>query len=125
MYDVSIRKTVLERISAGESLRDIAKSEGMPEKTTILRWVSEDTEFRDQYARAMLVRADIKFMELDEVADEAANAESAVRVNGLRLKADNIKWQLARMNPKKYGDRLETTLKGDPENPVLVRVSFG
>lgn len=115
----------MERISAGESLRDIAKSEGMPEKTTILRWVSEDTEFRDQYARAMLVRADIKFMELDEVADEAANAESAVRVNGLRLKADNIKWQLARMNPKKYGDRLETTLKGDPENPVLVRLSFG
>ena len=48
--------------------------------------------------------------ELDDVSEQAVNAETAVQVQGLRLKADNIKWTLGRMNPKKYGDRTEVAI---------------
>lgn len=33
-------------------------------------------------------------------------AESAVKVAGLRLKVDTLKWKLGKMNPKKYGDKI-------------------
>ena len=52
------------------------------------------------------------FEELDDVSEEAVKAETAVEVAGLRLKADNIKWKLARMNAKKYGDKLQTEHSG-------------
>ena len=35
-----------------------------------------------------------------------------------RLQVDARKWNAARMAPKKYGDRSETTHKGDPMAPV-------
>lgn len=71
----------------------------------MMRWLGEHEKFRENYARAMEWRAEGKFDELDDVSDEACRAESPVAVMGLKLKADNIKWQLARMNAKKYGDR--------------------
>ena len=74
--------------------------------------------FREQYARAFQLRADAKFEELDDVSDEAVNADSAVQVQGLRLKADNIKWQLARMNAKKYGDKVTAELTGANGGPI-------
>jgi hypothetical protein len=63
-----------------------------------MRWAAEDESFREQYTRATILRADAKFEELDEVSEEALVAETAVQVQGLRLKSDNIKWQVARMN---------------------------
>ena len=63
---------------------------------------------------------------LDDVSEQAVKAETAVEVAGLRLKADNIKWKLARMNAKKYGDRLQNEHSG-PEGgniPVSLAVSF-
>jgi hypothetical protein len=59
------------------------------------------------------MRADVYFDRLDDVSDEAVEADSGIKVQGLRLKADNIKWQLARMAPKKYGDKLDLNHSGE------------
>ena len=91
----------------GESLRAICRTEGFPSHSTVMDWVNADAGFADHYARAKDERADLYFDRLDDVSTEAEQAETAVKVAGLRLKADNIKWQLARMAPKKYGDKLE------------------
>lgn len=96
---------VFERMARGESLRKACEAEGLCSPTVLL-WANEDAAIADQYTRAMLARADAKFEELDDVSEEAKTAQSAVEVQGLRLKADNIKWQLARMNARKYGDKL-------------------
>lgn len=109
---------ICERMAGGTSLRAILAEEGMPGYSTVMTWLNERPLFRDNYAHAILMRAEVKFHELDDVSEEAVMAETAVQVNGLRLKADNIKWQLARMNSKKYGDR--TTLAGDPDAPLQV-----
>lgn len=106
---------VCARISAGESLRKACEAVGAV-RPTVLLWIDESSEFADQYARAMVSRADAQFEELDEVSEQALTAESAVEIQGLRLKADNIKWQIARMNARKYGDKM--TVAGDPEAPL-------
>ena len=121
MYPQSIRADILAEIATGRSLRSVCRDEGMPSIRQVMVWLDEDEEFAQQYARAMLVRADVKFDELDEVSQKAEDCESAVKVAGLRLKADNIKWQLARMNAKKYGDRTTTEVNGD----INLKHAFG
>jgi hypothetical protein len=54
----------------------------------------------------MAIRAECKFDELDDVSALAVSAETAIQVAGLRLKADNIKWQIVKILPKKYGEKL-------------------
>lgn len=104
---MDVKTEIIRRMSGGESLRAICRDEGMPAHSTVLDWVNADAAFADQYARARDERADVYFDRLDEVSEAAENAPDAVKVAGLRLKADNIKWQLARMAPKRYGDKLE------------------
>jgi len=85
----------------------------------------EDQQFGEQYARAREAGAELIFDDLDEVSEQAATAENAVEVAGLRLKADNIKWKLARMAPKRFGDKQSLDVNGkldvtlfDPEQAM-------
>lgn len=102
-----VQQDIIRRMCEGESLRSVCRSVGMPAPSTVILWVNTDSAFAEQYARAREERADVYFDRLDDVSDDAVTAETAVQVAGLRLKADNIKWQLAKMAPKKYGDKLE------------------
>lgn len=104
---MDIKTEIIRRMSAGESLRAICRDDGFPDPATIIKWTAADDVFAQQYAHARDERADVYFDRLDEVSEAAENAPDAVKVAGLRLKADNIKWQLARMAPKRYGDKLE------------------
>ena len=108
MFSQDKADAICAALSGGESLRSAAVSQGISCPTFLL-WCNDRPVLAEQYARATRARADLKFEELDDVSEEAANADSAVKIQGLRLKADNIKWQLARMNSRKYGDKIETT----------------
>ena len=111
---------ICERIADGESVRQIAADAEMPAKSTIFKWLADHEEFSDQYARACETRADEIFDEIFDIADNAENdwmERSEKRgggweINGehiqrSRLRIDARKWALARMNPKKYGDRIQ------------------
>lgn len=73
---------------------------------TLLLWVSEDEKLAEQYARARESLLDWQAAELDDIGEEAAEADNAVKIAGLRLKSDNRKWLLSKLAPKKYGDKL-------------------
>lgn len=122
---------ILDRISKGESLRQILpyenRIESLPHIGTFLRWVSDDVKLSEQYARAMEIRSDIIFEEILEIADDGTNdymtivkgheeyeVENKELVNRSKLRVDARKWILARMQPKKYGDKVfsETKLTG-------------
>lgn len=111
---------VCEHVANGDSLRSFCAAEGLAYRT-VLDWIERDETRTAHYARARESRADLVFDALDDVSEAAVTAENAVQVAGLRLKADNIKWKLARMAPKKYGEKLE--LAGDPQAPI--RHEFG
>lgn len=92
-------------IANGDSLRSWCIKNGFDKQTT-RNWIDADSARTSHYAHARDDRADAVFDSLDGVSDQAVTAETAVEVAGLRLKSDNIKWKLARMNAKKYGDKL-------------------
>lgn len=101
---------MLGEMAQGDSMRAVCARHQVS-LTTFFDWVSSE-EWAEHYARAREARADVKFEELEDVSEQAVTAESAVEVAGLRLKADNIKWMLGKMAPKRYGDKTQTELTG-------------
>jgi len=107
----------------------------MPTAATVCNWLLDEGkgEFFEQYARARAIQADLKFEEIQEIADDGSNDWMETRdeenpgwkfngehVQRSKLRVDTLKWRLARMNSKKYGDKSETTHKGDPSAPVAL-----
>ena len=90
----------------------------MPHPATICRWLEANESFREQYARARELQADILAAETLTIAD-ATEEGVIVRIdkdgNELterrdmtehrRLKIDARKWYASKLAPKKYGDR--------------------
>jgi hypothetical protein len=126
-FSEAIADLVCEGIADGRSLRAIAQDEGMPARSTIFKWLSQNPSFADQYARAREVQADVIFEEILEIADDGRNDtytddEGRQRTDHdviarSRLRVDARKWMAGKLRPKKYGDKLE--LSGDPENPLV------
>ncbi len=98
---------ICERVADGVSLRKVcAADDTLPDRRTVLRWLAKDEheEFRRQYARAQDERADFYFEETMEISDDVGAGRDDIAK--ARLRVDTRKWVCARMNPKKYSDRL-------------------
>jgi len=116
-----IKAKICALVASGLSLAKICSDEEIGVGySTVFTWLRDDAEFQEHYARAREDRADVMFDELDDVSEAAQNAATAVEVAGLRLKADNIKWKLARLNAKKYGDRTQIDANVKAELQVSV-----
>ena len=109
-FTKTLADDICERIANGESLRNICRDKSMPDKTTVLRWVDDNNDFCDQYARACARREDSFFDDLIEIADSVT--ADAAEVAKARVQIDARKWVLSRMNPKKYGDRVQQEVSG-------------
>ena len=121
-FSPELTETICLRIAEGESLRSVCRDDNMPDKATVLRWLKVHDEFRDQYTLARELQADHFADEMIEIADDATNdwmerkrKDGSVEtvfdnehVQRSKLRVDARKWLMARMAPKKYGDR--TTL---------------
>ena len=92
----------LRETADGKSMREICRQAGMPTRWQIQELLRNDETFASHYARACMMRADEIFDEIFEIADSATQEN----VNAARLQVDTRKWSLARMNPRKYGDKL-------------------
>lgn len=117
------------RISGGDSVRTICDAQDMPAKATIFRWLRDHEQFRDQYELACKARCEALGEDLLEIADDGSNdwmvrndennpgwVANGEHIQRSRLRVDTRKWILSRLLPKKYGDRLDTTLKGPGED---------
>lgn len=102
-FSETLAAELLRRLMVGESLRQICVDDAMPARSTIYLWLAENPSFSDQYARAREIQADHIFDEMFDIADR----DDAEGVSRDRLRIDTRKWALARMMPKKYGDKLE------------------
>lgn len=109
-FSQTLADDICARIANGESLRNICRDKSMPDKTTVLRWVDDNNDFCDQYARACARREDSFFDDLIEIADSVT--ADAAEVAKARVQIDARKWVLSRMNPKKYGDRVQQEVSG-------------
>ncbi len=114
---------ICEQLAQGQSLRQIARMDGMPDRSTILRWVDKSQDFRDQYARAREAGLDAMADEIVEIADDGTGDEwtddngvehvNSDVINRSRLRVDTRKWIMSKLAPKKYGDRVDHAVTGD------------
>lgn len=108
-YTKDTADKICEKISGGLSLRAICAEAGMPARGTVYRWLIENADFQDQYARARDKQADYFAEEIIEIAD-SVEAESAA-VSKAKLQIDARKWAASKIAPKKYGDKQEIDVK--------------
>lgn len=120
-FTEEIADLIIERMADGQSLREICRDEGMPSFRTVLNWVTSNPEFGAAYALAQDVRASALFDDLLGIADDGRNdwmekhdeksgqligwRENGEAIRRSALRVDARKWVLARMAPKRYGDR--------------------
>lgn len=108
--------SVLERIEEGEALRNILKDDVMPSSRTFFKWLAEDEIKVKRYAQACEVRADNLFEEILQIADDSSE-DAIVSEHGIalnkefvarsRLRYDARRWMIGKLNPKKYGDKIQ------------------
>ena len=108
-YSDEMAEKICEKIANGRSLRSICAEDGMPTTSTVCKWLIENKDFSEQYARARDKQADYFAEEIIEIAD-SAEAESAA-VAKAKLQIDARKWAASKIAPKKYGDKQELDVK--------------
>ena len=79
----------------------------MPAKTTVFRWLSENPEFQDQYARAREFQASAWEDDILSIADDEDEDPQS-----RKIRIDARKWIMAKAAPKKYGDRITSIHEG-------------
>lgn len=93
-------------IAAGLSIRKAcAVSEDKIAESTVFKWLYEDADFSEQYARARERRADARAERIDDICDRVASGD--LKPDAGRVIIDAEKWQAGKENSKRYGDRLQ------------------
>lgn len=126
VYTPELADEICTRLANGESLRAICASDRddfIPAMGTILRWVVENPEFQEQYAKAREVQAETLADDIVTIADGNPMADpDAVGVARDRLRVDARKWVASKLLPKKYGDRVQQEHSGEMSFTVVTGV---
>jgi hypothetical protein len=122
IYTAELATAICTRLAEGESLRGICASDGMPARSTVARWVVEDTEgFSAQYARAREMQAELLIDEIVEIADEAEDRENAPAI---KVRVDTRIWAAGRLRPKVYGPKVALEHTGSGGGPIETVVTY-
>lgn len=133
LYTIEIAKEICAQIAETMfSLKTLCeRNPHWPKSQTIRDWRREKKEFSMMYAVAKEDQADLMVEQILEIADDV-NKDTIIRttkngdeyecannewINRSRLKVDTRKWAAARLRPKAYGDKVDTS--PSLENPFL------
>lgn len=103
-YTDAVGEALCARIAAGESLRKVCASPGMPCYSNALKWLENNESLRAKYARARERQADFYADAVIEIADTEEDANRA------RVMIDARKWYASKLKPKVYGDKLDVAV---------------
>lgn len=102
-YTPELANHICELLETGDSLRQICARDGMPDRTTVTRWLDRHPQFAAKYARAREEQAE----HMDDLILETANNCHEENAQAARVKIAAYQWRAAKLKPKKYGDRVE------------------
>lgn len=131
---------VIDLIEAGNSVRKIFEKN--PKigvcRATFKNWIRNNKECVAHYARATSERADILFDEIMEISDNTIEGvvietddhgrtkeKKGDMLGHRKLQIDSRKWILAKMNPKKYGDKLDVTSDNERLGAKEIKLFIG
>ena len=101
-----------------------------------MRWLAQIDAFCQQYMRAREIWADAEFETMMHIADTPQLGEKTKEtatgievttgdmIEHRRLQVDTRKWALARMSPRKYGDKVGLEHTGREDAPLRVFVEY-
>lgn len=125
-------------LAIGESMRTVCARPGMPARTTIFKWLRENEEFTNQYARAKEEAADALVEEILDIADDGTNdwmekfgkkgdslgwVVNGEAVQRSRVRIDARKFLAMKLKPKKYGDKLEVKSESNINGSVTHKLA--
>lgn len=105
---------ILQEIESGRAVRNVLKDKNTPSSSTFFKWIDEDANLAKLYARACETRGDAKFESIENDYNEEPQRDPETGkidtgwVQLQRLKIDTKKWEASKLNPKKYGDRVQS-----------------
>ena len=126
IFTEELASEICRRLSLGESARQICRGDDMPVMSTLMKWLTEPDKiaFSEQYSRARDCQADFYADEIIDIADELGEGVDSNAINIARLRIDSRKWKVARMSPRKYGDKqqIDHTSSDDSFRPTIIKL---
>lgn len=119
-FTEAIADAICEDIIAGKSLRSICGMADMPDRTTVLRWLTAEDSFTTKYTRARILQADALEEEMSDIEDKTLTGE--IDAAAARTVLASKQWRAAKLAPKRYGDKLE--LSGSADSPLVIIKDF-
>jgi hypothetical protein len=133
IYSTELATEICYRIASGKSLRAVCGARNIPNRSTVLRWLSSHPDFAEQYGRAMEQRAYILLDEVLDIADDSSRDYKKIRggkpvldfehIQRARLRVAARQWFFSGLRARKYGDggRKETSRDGGGSGEVTIR----
>lgn len=128
-YTQKLADEICEGVTLGKSIRTVTSPEHMPSIATFYSWLRTHDEFLKQYARACEERTEAMAEDLLDIADDGTNdymesEDGKPQYNGdsiqrAKLRVDTRKWLMAKMKPKKYGDKVAVDNTVTLVQPIL------
>lgn len=116
-----------------DSLRTICEADDMPTDRSVYRWLSANSDFSHQYARAKEFQCQALADGIRDIAADGRNdwmerlafnggnpgwEQNGEAVNRSKLRVDTDKWLLSKLLPKKYGDNQKIDLTATVDTTV-------
>lgn len=127
IYSEVLADQICVRIAAGDSVRKICQANDMPNEETIYRWILNLEAFSKKYRTAREIQQERYLDELIEIADEKPRvtpmgSTDSGAVQHAKLRIDTRKWTMARLAPRKYGDKMGLDHGVQQENPLATLI---
>lgn len=107
-YTEELAEQICDQLASGMSMVKICEAEGMPNRSTVLRWMAANDTFATRCAHARELQADL----MDDMILDTANACTAETAAADRVKISAYQWRASKLLPKKYGDKLDHNVSG-------------
>ena len=109
-----VEETILNGLMSGLSLVKVCEQEGMPERTTVCKWMASDEDFSTRCARAREFQADLSDDKLIDIVEKVE--AGGISPEQARVMASILQWRASKLLPKKYGDKsnVDWTSGGKP-----------
>ena len=120
----TIFKTIFDLIESGKSLRYALKEVNLSSSTFFI-WIEEDEIKSKHYAYVMDVRTELKFESIEQDYSEEPQRDpetgkiDSAWVQLQRLKIDAKKWELSKLKPKVYGDKIQQEHSGEVTTNII------
>ena len=118
-YTPEIGDEICALITEGLSLNKICQMDEYPALKVVYKWLRDNSEFGNNYARAKQEQADTYADKITDIAIDTLAGK--YEPNNARVAIDALKWTASKLKPKTYGDKLDVESGGQPLTFIVTR----